>query len=911
MALSPGTHLGHYDVTTLLGEGGMGQVWQAADTQLNRQVALKILPDAFADDPDRLARFTREAQILASLNHPNIAAIHGIEEAEGVRALVLEMVEGPTLADRIAHGAMPIEDALPIATQIAEALEAAHEAGVIHRDLKPANIKVRDDGTVKVLDFGLAKALEPAPASATADPSQSPTLTAAATQMGVIMGTAAYMSPEQARGKPVDRRADVWAFGIVLLEMLTGRTVFEGDDVSMTLSSVLQRDPDWSHLPPNVPPVLTVFLHRCLEKNPKQRVHDIADVRLAMTGAFETAGTELTLPGVVSRQSVWQRPVPMAGTVLAAVLVGGFAVWALGRDVVSETTSTRFTLTLPASDRMQGGSGDLLALSPDGRTLIYRATRDGVAQLFRRPLDQFEATPIRGTIGAQHHFMSADGQWVGFDNGQMMLKVPLAGGAAQALTAATLRGADWGNDDMIVYGLLAGDSLLQIPATGGEPTTLFTSEDGRNVYWPHVLADGDAVLFTLSDGPGGAKDLHVFVRSTKERRLLIPDASAGRILPTGHLLFIRGGALWAVPFDADRLDVVGIPVPVLDRVRVETGGGVQFAVADDGSLVYIDDASGGTARSLVLVDRGGEEELLALPAGAYQGPTLSPDGRRAAVVVVAGDAGGQDRMLVSDLGRGTMSRFTAHEGADIAAPVWSHDGRYLAFSSTDRDEHSGVFRQAADGSGTPERVLVDESFLIINPADWSADGRTLLLTAMRPDTSRDVGMVAADGTGGWVPLVATAADESAPTLSADGRWFAYVSANDTGSSEVYVQRFPDLGGRQPVSVGGGFSPRWSEDGAELFYVQGVPPAGESLMRVSVDETDDEPPTLRLGAPEALFDWRYLAVLDFVARSFDVTADGQQFLVVKSSERDVDVLRRAEIHVVLNWTRELVERVPIN
>ena len=395
MPLSAGTRLGHYDVTTLLGEGGMGQVWQATDTQLNRQVALKILPDAFAADPDRLARFKREAQILASLNHPNIAAIYGIEEAEGTRALVLELVEGPTLADRIAKGPIPLDEALPIAKQIAEALEAAHEAGVIHRDLKPANIKVREDGTVKVLDFGLAKALDPNP---DADPSQSPTLTAAATQMGVIMGTAAYMSPEQARGKPVDKRADVWAFGVVLLEMLAGRKVFEGEDVSMTLSSVLQREPDWSHLPSAVSPSLSVFLHRCLEKDPKQRVHDIADVRLALGGAFETtvpAPSELT---VAPSLLVWQRPIPAAAGLLAAILAAGGGVWMMTGPQTVPAMLTRFAMVPSATTRLSFVSpAQDIAISRDGSQVAFTSSdlSGSIQQLSLRPMGQLAGVPLR------------------------------------------------------------------------------------------------------------------------------------------------------------------------------------------------------------------------------------------------------------------------------------------------------------------------------------------------------------------------------------------------------------------------------------------------------------------------------------------------------------------------------------
>ena len=577
MPLNVGSRLGHYAVTALIGEGGMGQVYQATDTKLNRQVALKVLPDAFASDPDRLARFQREAQVLASLNHPNIAQIHGLEEADGVRALVLELVEGPTLADRIKQGPIPLDEALPIAKQIAEAVEAAHEAGVIHRDLKPANVKVKDDGTVKVLDFGLAKALQPDPEG---DPSQSPTLTAAASRMGLIMGTAAYMSPEQARGQTVDQRADVWAFGAVLYEMVTGQRAFEGRDVSETLAGVIKSEPNWKRLPTDLPTTLDNLLRRCLEKEPRQRVQAIGDVRLAMEGAFETTVATTSESPDASQLQFCQRPIPSALAGLALLLIGGLAGWAfLGSGTPPSLSAKRFTLTLPDSDRLPG-AGDMLALSPDGHTLIYRATRNGAVQLFRRPIDQFEATPIPGTEGGYAPFFSPDGQWVGFGVGSTLLKVALAGGPVQTLAALPSRvsGADWGADDMIVFGLLApGAPLMQILAAGGELTPLFTPDDQRGAWYPRILPGADAVLFTLTDPAPDAGELHLLMLETGEHRTLVPNAAAGRVLDTGHLVFVRSGALWAVPFDRERLDIVGTPVPVVEGVRVSGGGMVQYA----------------------------------------------------------------------------------------------------------------------------------------------------------------------------------------------------------------------------------------------------------------------------------------------------------------------------------------------
>ena len=507
MALSAGSRLGHYDVTALLGEGGMGQVWQATDTQLGRQVALKILPDAFAADPDRLARFTREAQILASLNHPNIAAIHGMEEAEGTRALVLELVEGPTLADRIAKGPIPLDEALPIAKQIAEALEAAHEAGVIHRDLKPANIKVKDDGTVKVLDFGLAKAFHPDASDPNMSMSPTISLTAAATQMGMVLGTAAYMSPEQAKGKVADKRADVWAFGVVLLEMLTGHRVFSGETVSETLAAVMMKEPEWGRSPADLPSKLDNLIRRCLQKDPRQRVRDIGDVRLAMEGAFETTVSELAGAPAVPQQSGWRQGLPLAlGTLVVGSVVTGISVWTL-QSSPEPPSVTRFTITLPASDVLSAAAaGQSVSLSPDGDTLVYAASRSGVLQLFRRSMAALEGVPIPGTEGGNYPVFSPDGEWVGFSVQGALKKVAMVGGPPVTLYdtegSRNVANSSWGTDDTIVFGLsgLGDDGLLSISANGGvaELVTSTDTDQGETDHrWPELLPGGEALLFTV------------------------------------------------------------------------------------------------------------------------------------------------------------------------------------------------------------------------------------------------------------------------------------------------------------------------------------------------------------------------------------------------------------------------------
>ena len=513
MPLSPGTRIGHYDVTALLGEGGMGQVWQATDTQLGRQVALKILPDAFAADPDRLARFQREAQILASLNHPNIAAIHGIEESEGTRALVLELVEGPTLADRIAKGPIPLDEALPIAKQIAEALEAAHEAGVIHRDLKPANIKVKDDGTVKVLDFGLAKAFQPDASAPNMSMSPTISLTAAATQMGMVIGTAAYMAPEQAKGKTVDKRADIWAFGTVVYEMLTGTRPFTGTDVSDTLAAVLRIEADLDALPQATPPRLRQVLKACLQKEPKDRVRDVGDVLLAIDGVFETTVTAPADMATVSAGVSWKRLLPAAlGVFILGAVVAG--LWAQRGPPPPLGRLARFELRTPSSAPLQltvSGNQPGLAVSRDGSRVVYRTTEGaqnipGSGMLYVRELGQLEATLIRGTEGAQGPFFSPDGAWVAFndDRDSTLKRVSILGGPPLTICRLDgfLRGASWGTNGTIVFATGGSNGLLQVPAVGGQPEPLTTVDPDRETshWWPEWLPGGDVVLFTAWSG---------------------------------------------------------------------------------------------------------------------------------------------------------------------------------------------------------------------------------------------------------------------------------------------------------------------------------------------------------------------------------------------------------------------------
>ena len=880
----------------------MGQVYQATDTKLNRQVALKILPEAFATDPDRLARFQREAQVLASLNHPGIAAIYGIEEEAGTRALVLELVEGPTLADRISKGPIPLDEALPIAKQIAEALEAAHEAGVIHRDLKPDNIKVKDDGTVKVLDFGLAKALDPNP---TGDPSQSPTLTAAATQMGVIMGTAAYMSPEQARGKVIDKRADIWSFGVVLLEMLTGQKVFEGEDVSMTLSSVLQREPDWSHLPSGVSPSLLVFLQRCLEKDPKRRVHDVADVRLAIEGAFEQPASE-QVSGRAGHRSLLPRAaiVGLAGVVIAVVITG---LLTFTSDEPNTTSVTRFGVTAtPAfSEHVP------LTISPDGETLVYVARSGDADQLFRRSMDALEAVPIDGTEGAEMPFFSPDGQAVGFFAAGTLKRVSLAGGVPLTLCRAPGEpgGASWSANGTIVYQLYS-EGLRRVSAAGGEPELLtnpLEEDDVIGHVWPSFLPGGETVLFTPFGGTGDTR-VDVLSLVTGERRTLVDGFNAS-YLSTGHIVFGRENGLWAAPFSLDELDVTGQAFPILEDVDVRTNGETFFALSTGGSLAYVPRRKVAVARRLIWVDREGNEEPASPDSGPYESVRFAPDGRRVAVDVV--ESSNSDVWLL-DLERGTRTRFTFDVAQDGNA-VWTPDGRSLVFSSDRGSGSFNLFRKSSDGTGEVERLTTSENFQAA--VAFSPDGTSVVFSENRTGGigfNFDIGTlsIGSEPTIEWLieaPRAQTYAD-----VSPDGRWIAY-SSNESGRSEVYAQPLSNVdGGRWVISNGGGDAPVWGPSGNEIFYLRTT--AGETgVMRVGVETEPSFSPSI----PSVVFEGPYLAPgLSFRSfglrgRPYDVSSDGQRFLMIREDRSTDETADARDIVVVRNWISELQQLAQVN
>ena len=924
MPLSPGTRLGVYDITAPIGEGGMGQVYRAMDTTLGRQVAIKILPDAFASDPERMARFEREAKTLAALNHPHIAAIYGFEKSGSTHALVMELVEGDDLSQRIARGAIPLDEALPIAKQIAEALEAAHEQGIIHRDLKPANIKVRPDGTVKVLDFGLAKAMEPA-AGSSPSISMSPTLSMHATQAGIILGTAAYMAPEQARGKTVDKRADIWAFGIVVFEMVTGRRAFEGDDISVTLASVLMKDPDWSALPPALPSGLRRLLAACLKKDPKARMRDIGEARQRIEELISGAPDEMPIAVVAQPASVPRRrsAVVASLTLLVGAAVAVIAMWALTRTAPAKVQPMRFALVPPAAQALAVSGFDRdLVLSADGTHLVYVAGTD--AQVMVRAIDQLDATPLRGITGARTPFLSPDGRWVGFFTGAAgeIRKVSIAGGPALPLcpTVGAPRGASWGPDDTIIFA--TGDpstGLLRVAAAGGEPKVLTTPDPAHGEVdhlFPSVLPNGRAVLFTITaSGPIDTAQVAVLDLTTGHYKTLIHGGSQAEYVDPGYLVYAVAGTLRAVRFDPVKLEVVSDPVPVVESVTTQATGAAEFNVSRTGALVYVPGGATGVNRSLVWVTRQGHEDpIAAAPPRAYVQPRLSPDGTRVAVYI--NDQ--QSDIWIYDLARQTLTRLTDAPGTD-QFPVWTPDSRRIIFGSA-RAGATNLFWQAANNTGTVERLTTSPNAQY--PTSISPDGTRLILRENLPKTGVDLRVLAMDpsaplGTGPATPpgagrsatapgasprqtepLVHTTFLEENGELSPDGHWLAYQS-NESGRNEISVRPFPHVDdGHWTISTTGGTKPLWARSGKELYYLT----LDGAMMAVPVHST----PAFSAGTPTKLFDTRYFAAGN--ARTYDVSRDGQKFLMIKNAGGD-STSTPTGIVVVLNWVEELKVRVP--
>jgi eukaryotic-like serine/threonine-protein kinase len=911
VALSPGARIGPYGIVSALGAGGMGEVYRARDSRLGRDVALKILPDLFAADPERVARFQREAKTLASLNHPNIGGIHGLEETDGVTAIVMELVEGEDLAERIARGAIPLDDALPIARQIAEALVAAHEQGIIHRDLKPANVKVRHDGTVKVLDFGLAKPMEVAGVSSSG--SQLPTITSPAmTQAGVILGTAAYMSPEQAKGRPADKRSDVWAFGCVFYEMLTGRRAFEGEDVSDTLAAILRGDPDWKALPADVPLPIRTVIAGCLTKDRRQRVADLSAALFVFDHRAHLASAAGSSPRV-ARGPLWRRAA-VAATVIFVALAAGYAGWRL-RPAPSRPVM-RLAITMPEHEVFTPGPSAPLAISRDGTRMAYTAS----ARLYLRTFDQLDATPVVGVespgfASARVPFFSPDGQWIGFWEAGLLKKVSITGGAPITLCAISPPpySASWTPDNTILLGH-GPRGIFRVSGNGGPLERIVTVEDGQRAHGPQLLPDGRTVLFTLAR-TASWDEAEIVVQSLESgaRQTIITGGTDGQYLPTGHLVYGLRNALMAVPFDPASGSVRGGPVAIVDGVARQMGAlsaPLQFAVSAEGFLAYVPATSVVTPRrSLVWVNRQGREEAIAgAPLRAYTHPRISPDGTRLALDFLDENQGWD--IWIRDFQRGTVTRLTLDPTAD-RSPLWTPDGQRIIFSTV-RTGRNALFWQAANGTGTAEMLLESDTQLVANA--MTPDGKRLIfrsgsgsqggsdlmlldLSDARPGSPQP----SADRTS---PLVQTSFEEHSADLSPDGRWLAYQS-NSSGRFEVYVRPFPDVAaGQWLVSTAGGSEPRWAANGQELFYRD---PKG-AVISVPIGPGA----TWSMGTPVQLFEgssFLFGAALTFNARTYDVSPDGRRFLMIKNADAPVSSAP-ARIILVQNWFEDLKAKVPV-
>jgi serine/threonine protein kinase/Tol biopolymer transport system component len=868
LALTPGTRLGPYVVTAQIGAGGMGEVYRATDTNLKRSVAIKVLPAAVAADAARLARFQREAEVLAAMNHPHIAAIYGFERSDGTTALVMELVEGPTLADRIEKGATPLDEALPIARQIAEALEAAHEQGIIHRDLKPANIKVRNDGTVKVLDFGLAKAMESTGAMS-ASVSMSPTITTPAmTQAGVILGTAAYMSPEQARGKAVDKRADIWAFGVVVYELLTGERLFKGQNTAEILAAVIRDEPRLDRVPARMRPLLL----RCLEKDSSKRLRDLGDIGLLLDGQVQSA-----LP----RRAPWLWPA--AAALLLAIASGLTILYFSQTPPVQQ--SLRFQIPPPGSSVAQ-----MFALSPDGKYLAFVSSDDGPSRLWVRAMDALDARALPGTDGATYPFWSPDAQYLGFFAEAKLQKIAIAGGPSQTLCQATSgRGATWNRDGVILFSAGPTTPIFRVSSGGGVPTPVTTlASDGPEGHrFPSFMPDGRHFFYNSEADTSSAAGLFVGSLDRMAPVRLLSDQTQALYAPptvprgSGFLVFRREGTLMAQPFDASSLRTTGETLPIAEQVATGANNDFgAFSIAANGALAY---RTGGTEanRELVWVDRTGKRLGTATKTTAIDNRfSLSPD---ETTLVMRIDTASRADLWLQDLGRNVLTRFTFRAGMNTN-PNWSPDSNDVAFALVRPGGFSTDIYKKAAGGGAEELLL--HAGINGYPTDWSSDGKFIVYQQTDAKTGDDLWLLPLGGDHRPVLYLQTAFNEADAHFSPDPqdspRWMAYQS-DESGRDQIYIQAVPATGAKYQISTGGGTNPRWRQDGHELYYMSG----DRKLMAVGV-ALGARP---RIGTPQELF--TNAGMTYFVS-----SRDGQRFLVNQPARKEVTTA--APITVVMNW-----------
>lgn len=885
MAISAGARLGPYEVLSAIGAGGMGEVYRAHDSKLGRDVALKVLPSAFAADVERMARFDREARLLAALNHPNIAHIYGLEESSGTPALVMELVEGPTLADRIAAGPVRLDEALPIAKQIAEALEYAHERGVIHRDVKPANIKVKADGTVKVLDFGLAKALTEDQSAA--DMNNSPTLSMGATVAGVILGTAAYMSPEQAKAKPADRRADIWAFGVMLYEMLTGAQLYMGETAAETLASVIKETPDLGKLPPDTPAAIRYLIARCLEKDPHQRLQHIGEARIAIARAKEPAPEPYVAPRT-------QRQKTIAWMGFGALLLAGFGAFAFAyflTSAPSQPDNIRFEITAPV-----GSTFTFFELSPDGKLLAFTAQKEGHVQLWVRPLNSLETRALSGTDGATYPFWSPDSSYLGFFADGKLKKIAVSGGVPQVLCDAPAgRGGTWGEGGVILFSPNEAGPLYRVPAAGGVPSVVTESPEGPLNSDRHArfLPGGNSFLYTRLRGSYENDGIYAGSLDGVKPTRILPDNSNAIYVPTasahtgGYILFRRKETLMAQPFDPKGLKTTGEMFPVAEKLGVAANASYAgFTASWTGHLAY---RSGNPFenRQLIWVNRAGNQLGTATQSARLYGGELSPDGKQIASAIVQ-DTGDTDIWL-QDVTRGVISRFTFGPGARYV-PVWSPDSMRIAFTTYTSGIGYTLRAKAANGAGA-EESLAGPGVMVL-PNDWSPDGKFIVYSQFSEKTNDDLWLLPMQGDRKPIPYLLTPFNESEARFSPDGNWLAYMS-DESGRMEVYVQTFPASGRKWQISSAGARFPKWSHDGRELFYIS----ADQKLMSVPVKLGAAGSGSFEAGVPVPLFD---VASVPANTRrySYQPTADGRRFLL--SAPATGEDSQAPPITVELNW-----------
>ncbi len=871
-----------------IGAGGMGEVYRARDSRLKRDVALKVLPEDFSRDAGRMARFEREAQVLASLNHPNIASLYGLEDSGGLRALIMELVEGPTLAERISEGPLPLDEALPIARQIAEAIEEAHEKTIIHRDLKPANVKVTPDGKVKVLDFGLAKALEDEPGEA--DQAHSPTMSLAATRAGMLLGTAGYMSPEQAKGKRVDRRADIWAFGVVLLEMLTGKPVYTGETAAETLAAVMKDDPGLDRLPPGTPAALRKLLGRCLEKDPRKRLRDIGEARILLEQPLESVETPtVSQPPTpvpyppARRQRAWIAATAASTLALAAVALLHF------REKPPETSTVRFQIPAPEKSTFRNGPP---LISPDGRRVAFVASAtDGRFMIWVRPLDSLEARPLPGTDDAFYPFWSPDSRFLAFHAAGKLKKVEASGGPPQALCdAPQFANGTWSRDGVILFGSFR-TGLSRVASAGGPPspvTTLDTSRQEGGHLYPYFLPDSRHFVYYLRSSQPDHTGIYLGTLDDKadskdRRRILGADSNAIYREPDGegpgHLLFMRDTTLMAQPFDAGKRAVSGDPFPAAEAVGAGFNYG-YFSVSRNGVLLYRGGGSGQN-RQLIWFDREGKQLSVAGPPGPYSELALSPQGTHVAMMRTDPQSSNTDIWLL-DLQRNIPSRFTFHPAVEFS-PVWSPDGSRIVFASA-RDGATNLYQKVASGAGNEEPLLQSPSPKAA--LDWSRDGRFFLYGNQDPKTKYDLWVLPLSGDRKPIPFAQTEFDETQGQFSPDGRWIAYGS-NESTRQQVYVQPFPASGGKWQISSEGGTMPRWRADGKELFFLS----ADQRLMCAEIKTT----PKFDASVPKPLFQSRVWGATNTAFR-YAPSGDGRRFLMISQLQETAS----APITAVLNW-----------